>query len=156
MKEHMDNDPWFMAVIVTFLGMLMFLLREAGNGKPFKPPAVFLRVLAKAAFTGLAAAGLWSGISEFRHLNPTTGVAIAAAVVLLGVELLENLLERLAEIRLGLKEGKPRPHCWMLCRGCWSLPPSWCCSLSSAPGKTGVQHGCSASREQPSWGWPCS
>ena len=104
-----DRDGWLMLGIVAVVAFAAHILKVVSRGDPFTRHTA-ARHIARAALTGLVAAGVWSGIAEFRVLNPATAVAVAAAVAMLGTDYLERVLEKFAEKKLGVKADETPPE----------------------------------------------
>lgn len=101
-------SDWALMAIVASVAFVAHLLKVSGRGDPFNRSTIW-RHIARAGFTGISAAGIWSVITEFRELNPATAVGIAAGAALVGVDLLEGYLDRAIEKRLGL-DRKQQPE----------------------------------------------
>lgn len=100
MEEQRD---WLMLGIVAIITTIATLLKAISGGAALSPRDTLMRLIAKALWTGIGAAGIWSAISEFRELAPATAVAISAGVTMLGVDFIESALARQATKKLEME-----------------------------------------------------
>lgn len=91
-KKPPNTDEWLMLLIVAAIAGVVDLLKVVARGDALSPRDVLVRHLARALLTSAGAAGVWSGLTEFRVMNPATSVAVACGVALIGVDVLETLL----------------------------------------------------------------
>ena len=84
--------------VVAFIGHMVNMV---ARGDSMSPASIFLRNLAKSAIAGLLAAGVWAALGEFRTLDPTTGIAVAAGVAIFGVDTVTDLARKYVDNKLG-------------------------------------------------------
>lgn len=95
-----EKEDWTMLLIVAGVAFVAHMFKVASNGDLTRN--TLARQFARAAFTGIAAAGLWSWIGTFYELNPASAVGVAAGVAMFGVDLLEQWGSNMLAKRLGI------------------------------------------------------
>lgn len=110
MKPPESKTDWLMLGAVALIAFIADMLKVISRGEPLTPAQELIRRLARAALTGIIAAGIWAGVTQKWVLNPTVGVAVAGGTAMLGVDFLERLLVLFIEKRTGTsgpEEKKP-------------------------------------------------
>lgn len=110
MKPPQDRTDWIMLLVVGAVALFTELLKVAAKGGPWHPAGLIVQYIARATLTGVVASAAWSALIIRYELAPTTAVAVAVVVAMLGVDVMERLLYLYAQKRLGLdpdKEAKP-------------------------------------------------
>lgn len=100
-----DHSDWTMMGFIAIITSIAFMLKAISGGAVLTPRTILMQLLAKALWTGIVAAGIWSAITEFRELAPATAVAISAGVTILGADFIETLFA--SQVRKKLNEDDP-------------------------------------------------